>query len=71
VQELSIDVGSEAQTFPCVAAGGGRVFVTWVDAGGGDTDIVMRVFNGISWGPITEVSQDSANEAQDFKMFPL
>jgi hypothetical protein len=65
VQELSIDGGSEAQTFPSVAAGGGRVYVIWVDAGGGDTDIVMRVFNGISWGSITEVSQDSANEAQD------
>jgi hypothetical protein len=65
VQEISVDSGTEAQTFPCVAAGGSRVYVIWVDAGGGDTDIVMRVFNGVSWGSITEVSQDSANEDQD------
>ena len=65
VQELSADVGTEAQTSPCIAAGGGRVFVAWVDAGGGDTDIMMKVFNGVSWGAITEVSQDSASEAQD------
>jgi hypothetical protein len=65
VQELSADVGTEAQTFPCVAAGGGRVYVAWADAGGGDTDIMMKVFNGVSWGAITEVSQDSTNEAQD------
>jgi hypothetical protein len=65
VQELSADVGTEAQTFPCVAAGGGRVYVAWVDAGGGDTDIMMKVFNGVSWGAITEVSVDSTNEDQD------
>jgi hypothetical protein len=65
VQELSSDFGTEAQTFPCVATGGGRVYVAWVDAGGGDNDIMMKVHNGVSWGAITEVSQDSTNEAQD------
>lgn len=65
IDEISIDAGTEFQTWPCVAVGGGRVYAVWTDAGGGDTDIVMRVHDGMSWGAITEVSQDAANEPQD------
>lgn len=65
IDEISIDSGTEFQTWPCVAVGGGRVYAVWTDAGGGDTDIVMRVHDGMSWGAITEVSQDATNEPQD------
>ncbi len=65
VQEISIDSGTEAQSFPSISAGGGRAFVVWEDAGGGDKDIVMRVFDGASWGSIMEVSQDSTSEIQN------
>lgn len=64
IEEISIDSGIEFQTLPCVAVGGGRVYVVWTDAGGGDDDIVMRVREGLSWGVIREVSQDGTNEPQ-------
>ncbi|UCD92357.1 MAG: hypothetical protein JSV43_09120 [Methanobacteriota archaeon] len=65
VQEVSIDVGSEAQSNPSIAAGGGLAYLVWEDAGDGDNDIMMRVFNGFFWGSIMEVSQDSASEIQN------
>lgn len=65
IQEISVDSGSEAQSLPSISAGGGRAFVVWEDAGGGDNDIMMRVFDGASWGSIMEVSQDSTSEIQN------
>jgi hypothetical protein len=66
VQEVNIDAGTEAQTLPAIAAGGGRAYVVWENAAGGaDKDILLRVFDGASWGTILEVSQDSSGEVQN------
>lgn len=65
VTQVNTDSGSEAQTYPKVAAGGGKAYVVWVDEGGGDKDIMMRVFDGSTWGSELEVSEDSAGEEQD------
>jgi hypothetical protein len=62
--QVNTDSDTEHQTYPCIAAGGGKAFVVWVDEGGGDTDIMMRVFDG-SWGSIMEVSVDSTNQDQE------
>ncbi len=65
VTEVSTDSGTEAQTYPKIAAGGGKAYVVWVDDGGGDKDIMMRVFDGSIWSSEMEVSQDIANQEQD------
>jgi hypothetical protein len=62
--QVNTDSGTEDQTYPCIAAGGGNAYVVWVDEGGGDSDIKMRVFDG-SWGTIREVSVDSTNQDQE------
>jgi hypothetical protein len=63
-QELSADIGTEHQVHPSIKAEGGKVHVVWQDGGGGDHDIAYRHFNGVSWEPEVEVSQDIGPEDQ-------
>jgi hypothetical protein len=65
VTQVNSDSGTEAQTYPRIAAGGGKAYVVWVDGGGGDKDIMMRVFDGSIWDSEIEVSEDSMGEEQD------
>lgn len=65
VTEVSSDTATEAQSYPKIAAGGGKAYVVWVDEGGGDKDILMRVFDGSIWGSEIEVSEDFASQEQD------
>jgi hypothetical protein len=65
ITQVNVDSGSEAQTYPKITAGGGNAYVVWVDEGGGDKDILMRVFDGSSWGSEMEVSEDFTGEEQD------
>jgi hypothetical protein len=63
-QEISVDSTDEGQEYPRIAAGGGKVYVVWEDGGGGDMDIVMRVYDGSSWGSIMTVSEDTAADEE-------
>lgn len=63
--QINTDSGTEAQTYPRIDAGGGKAYVVWEeDTGSGNTDIMLRVFDGSTWGTIMTVSQDPPNEAQ-------
>lgn len=63
--QINTEIGNEAQTYPRIAAGGGKAYVVWEDAGSGNKDIKLRVFDGSSWGSIMTVSQDPPDVAQE------
>ncbi len=63
-QEISTDSWSEPQTQPAIAAEGGRVHVVWMDGQDSDYDIYYRYFDGSSWQPDQEISNDTWMEDQ-------
>jgi hypothetical protein len=63
--EISIDLKTEEQILPSIAADNGHIHVVWQDERDGDKDIFYRYFNKIKWGPIEEISSDKNNEVQD------
>lgn len=65
VQEISQDVGAQAQTLPYVTADNGAVHAVWTLQSGADQDIQYRGNSGGTWGAIQEVSQDTGTEFQD------
>ena len=70
-EEISTDFGTENQTRPAIAVEGGKVHIVWEDEGDGDTDIVHRLFDGVSWQPAEEISSDALNEDQGWPRIAL
>ena len=70
-EEVSVDLAAENQTRPAIAVEGGKVHIVWEDEGDGDTDIVHRLFDGVSWQPAEEISSDALNEDQGWPRIAL
>ncbi len=68
-QEISTDFLLQPQDSPSIAVDGDRVYLVWRDFGpdydwNGDSEIYFRYYNGTSWQPIQEISNDVLSEPQ-------
>jgi len=71
-QEISIDtLLNETQLDPAIAVEDDYVHVVWADRKDSDYDIFYRYYNGASWHPEMEISQDTLQELQQRPMIAV
>jgi hypothetical protein len=63
-EKISIDEANEHQQVARIAVEGNEVHVVWADGNDPDYDIFYRHYDGTSWQPEFEVSNDSGSERQ-------
>jgi len=64
IEEIANDVGWELQSRSSIAVENGKVYVAWEDLRDGDWDIYFRMHDGLSWGPVQDISGDAGSDAQ-------